>query len=299
MRIPACAKGAALLCALGLLAPAAARGYGPDQLGNGDFHTTTADWTVSGAGALAWATADAEGLPHSGSARVVAAPGQHASVTSSPCVPLQPGDSYVVDGRALVEQAAPGDIIAVGYNYYFDAACTDLAAGSIDVAAVDAVGWKPHAAGAVGFTAGSIRALVYVQASASGNGVVAYFDRVQLRSGACTPSSTRLCLNQGRFEVRARWATLQGTTGQGQAVPFAADSGSFWFFAPTNLELDVKVLDGCAINDRFWVFIAGLTNVEVMIEVYDTETGAFRGYSNPQGKTFVTVTDTSAFSTCS
>jgi hypothetical protein len=32
------------------------------------------------------------------------------------------------------------------------------------------------------------------------------------------------------------------------------DTGAFWFFAAANVELIVKVLDGCALNGAHWVF---------------------------------------------
>jgi hypothetical protein len=37
-------------------------------------------------------------------------------------------------------------------------------------------------------------------------------------------------------------------------VPLGADTGYFWFFEDTNVELVVKVLDGRAINGHTWVF---------------------------------------------
>ena len=82
------------------------------------------------------------------------------------------------------------------------------------------------------------------------------------------------------------------------AVPFSSDSGSFWFFGPNNLEIDVKVLDGCKINGHYWVFAAGLTDVEVTLTVIDTANDDRQTYHNPQKSTFVTITDVEAFATC-
>ena len=39
------------------------------------------------------------------------------------------------------------------------------------------------------------------------------------------------------------------------------------------MELVVKTLDGCSINDRYWFFSGGLTNLEVTITVADTVSG--------------------------
>ncbi len=115
----------------------------------------------------------------------------------------------------------------------------------------------------------------------------------------CSNTATALCLAGSRFRVEASWRTSQGDTGTGQAVPLTADTGYFWFFSPTNVEVVVKVLDACAPPfDRFWVFAAGLTDVEVELTVTDSETGEVNTYTNPLGKKFQPVQDTQAFSTC-
>src|SRR5262249_59815985 len=85
-----------------------------------------------------------------------------------------------------------------------------------------------------------------------------------------------------------------GTNGKGQSVPLTGDTGAFWFFSANNLELVVKVVDGRAFNNFFWVFYGALSNVEYTLTVTDTATGAVRSYSNPQG-TLASVSDTSAF----
>ena len=99
-----------------------------------------------------------------------------------------------------------------------------------------------------------------------------------------------------RFEVRVYWRALyQGTSGQGQAVPLTSDTGYFWFFSPNNVELVVKVVDGRAVNGKFWVFYGALTNIEYIIEIADSVTGAVQGYFNPQD-TQASNADTGAFS---
>ena len=115
--------------------------------------------------------------------------------------------------------------------------------------------------------------------------------------GVCTAGATALCLGAGRFRVQARWST--GTaSGQARAVSQAGDSGQLYFFDAGNTELTVKALDGCIVNDRFWVFVSGLTNVEVLVTVTDTQSGRVRQYFNPQGKAFAPVQDTVAFAAC-
>ena len=115
----------------------------------------------------------------------------------------------------------------------------------------------------------------------------------------CTPDAETLCLNDGRFRLTLDWRTRAGASGAGQAVPLTGDTGFFWFFNPANVEAVVKVLDGCATAlGGFWVFAAGLTNVETTLRVQDVETGFSRLYTNPLGAAFQPVQDTAAFDTC-
>jgi hypothetical protein len=93
-------------------------------------------------------------------------------------------------------------------------------------------------------------------------------------------------------------APAGGGSGAGHAVPLTGDTGYFWFFNAANVEMVVKVLDGCGLNGRYWVFAGGLTNVRVVTTVTDTRTGAVKTYTNPQGTPFQPLQDTAAFATC-
>lgn len=114
----------------------------------------------------------------------------------------------------------------------------------------------------------------------------------------CTETATTLCLDD-RFRVSARWETVGGDSGDGQARPLTGDTGTYWFFDPANLEVIVKVINGCVVNGRIWVFAAGLTDTGVELTVEDTRfPGQSRTYSNPIGTPFKPIQDTSAFSEC-
>jgi len=112
---------------------------------------------------------------------------------------------------------------------------------------------------------------------------------------ACASDGTTLCLNNSRFRVQARWTTPDGRSGAGQAVSLTGDTGYFWFFSENNVEMVIKAVDGRAINSHYWVFAGGLTNVNVVITVTDTQTGAVKTYTNPQNVAFAPIQDTSAF----
>jgi Concanavalin A-like lectin/glucanases superfamily len=113
----------------------------------------------------------------------------------------------------------------------------------------------------------------------------------------CASDATDLCLDAGRFRVTVSWQSLSAS-GAGQAQQLTSDTGYFWFFVSTNVEMVIKVLDGCSLNAAYWVFAGGLTNVDVNITVTDLQTGAVRNYNNAQGTAFQPIQDTSAFSTC-
>ncbi len=121
---------------------------------------------------------------------------------------------------------------------------------------------------------------------------------LDLISLPCVGDATSLCLGDSRFRVSADWETSDGSTVHATAVPLTANTGYFWFFDPSNVEVVAKVLNGCAINNDYWFFASGLTNVGVQITVTDALSGAIQHYSNPPGTPFAPIQDTTAFATC-
>ncbi|HEX2255053.1 MAG TPA: LamG domain-containing protein [Thermoanaerobaculia bacterium] len=113
-------------------------------------------------------------------------------------------------------------------------------------------------------------------------------------SHGCTADATALCLNADRFRVSVEWTDFAGNMGVGQAVPLTSDTGYFWFFDDSNVELIVKVLDGRPVNGNWWVFYGALSNVEYRVRVEDTLTDSVRTYFN-EARKFGSVGDTAAF----
>ncbi len=56
----------------------------------------------------------------------------------------------------------------------------------------------------------------------------------------------------------------------------------------------LKIVDGRALNGKFWVFYGALSNVEYEITVTDSQTGQVRVYNNASGQ-LASVADTAAF----
>jgi photosystem II stability/assembly factor-like uncharacterized protein len=131
-----------------------------------------------------------------------------------------------------------------------------------------------------------------VYAGTNGDGIfkATFDDSVSM----CSSGPTALCLNGGRFRIEVNWRAPDGTSGSGQAVPMTADAGSFWFFTGNNVELAVKVVDGRAFNNKFWVFYGALSNIQYTITVTDMLTGAVKTYFNSQGQ-LTSFADTAAF----
>jgi hypothetical protein len=121
-----------------------------------------------------------------------------------------------------------------------------------------------------------------------------YGEPQSLQAG-CANDATTLCLNGGRFKVQAAFrAPFQSTPLPASALGITSDTGAFSFFSPNNLELLVKVVDGRAVNSRFWVFIGSTTNVEFTVTVTDMSNNATKTYTNPQG-TVGSIIDLSSF----
>ncbi len=211
------------------------------------------------------------------------------------------------DGEIALVGSTPAGLfltdIAVGYDTLF--AVTVSAAGKDEVRAYRRAGTQlvldasietPEAPsfkqieaapsqGAVttlfvtGFQAGWLRSIEYTRDTVA----------------TCVAAPDVLCMNASRFEISVDWSVpSQNRSGKGIAVPLTSDTGYFWFFTSNNVELVIKVVDGRAFNNFFWVFYGALSDVEYTITVTDTATGRVRRYENPRGR-LASVADVSAF----
>ncbi len=147
----------------------------------------------------------------------------------------------------------------------------------------------------------------HVGSRSSATGAGWYVDEISIGTvaGGCMPSSTLLCLPEDdRFEVSVYFETVQGGGQMGNARAVSLDSlgigngGIFVFDNPANPEFLVKILDGCAINNRYWVFYAATTNVGFELTVTDTVANQTQVFINPDLNPADAITDTMAFATC-
>lgn len=124
-----------------------------------------------------------------------------------------------------------------------------------------------------------------------GRGSIGTFTFTRLDS----PPPPQLLLGAGRFRVELEYEDYEGTRGRGLPATLTADTGYFHFFDVDNVEMVIKVLNGCAINQHYWVFAGGLTDIGIDLEVIDTVSGQRRAYHNDLGDAFTPVRDSLAF----
>ncbi len=134
--------------------------------------------------------------------------------------------------------------------------------------------------------------------------------------GPCFADETTLCLDDEpgdeRFKVTMTFKTAQGGGSEGDAVPrplapIGLRRGAlFSFFDVQNPEVLLKILNGCGLNERFWVFVAPTTTVGYELRIVDTvaaQLGAKRSeyevvVKNKDGVDAPPFSSTSAFATC-
>ena len=111
-------------------------------------------------------------------------------------------------------------------------------------------------------------------------------------TGACSPSGTVACLQNGRFRVsiayRNQFANpptegtfLAAKLLQGSQNP---DVATFGISSAQAIEVVVRVQDARPFGlNRFDVYYGGLTDLEYTVTVTDTQKGVTRTYRNPPG----------------
>lgn len=125
----------------------------------------------------------------------------------------------------------------------------------------------------------------------------------------CRPSRSRACLSERRFDVSARYSTQSVSRAPAKRLEALGlgDSGAlFYFFGADNPEMLLKVVNGCWLNDHWWVFGSAATDLVYAVAIDDLAEGggtveyrhngggvivADNGYSTGSG----VISDTRAF----
>ncbi|MEX0826854.1 MAG: hypothetical protein WD184_08920 [Acidimicrobiia bacterium] len=130
------------------------------------------------------------------------------------------------------------------------------------------------------------------------DGAWAVADFPPAQPGICEPAGGLVCLNGDRFRVEVKFAT-GGATDPVRLITSQDDTGIFYFFDADNYNLIIKILNGCSVNNHYWVFIGGPvgTDADADVTIEDTNstdeaTYEYRPSSGP------VIIDTGAFATC-
>lgn len=277
---------------------------------NPGFNTNRDGWTDPAPSGnvitTAWNRDDARGSATSGSFAVTNSNPAGSTSGNGPgqCIAVTPGAHYDLGVKIEVpgSQSTIGEAEAV---LYFSSApnCAVLIGSPIYGPPVSTSGGRFTSVAlrdvAAPSNAQSVVLLLVTfkyPTSAAGPFTAQFDDVVFAATGGCVPSSTVLCLDGGRFAVSATFTAPSAPEAAAQAVALTEDTGYLWFFSANNVEVTVKVLNACSAGSAFhWVFVSGLTNVKVAMTVKDTQTGATKTYTNPQGQYFQPQFDTAAF----
>ncbi len=111
----------------------------------------------------------------------------------------------------------------------------------------------------------------------------------------CTPAGPVARLS-GDYDLRMCFETPSGVQMDASNYHLeSAASGLAYFFDRDNVEVLVKVLDGCAINGHRWAFVAPVTDLAFNLEIVERSTGRRFTHRNPKGRTAAPRSDTAAF----
>ena len=110
----------------------------------------------------------------------------------------------------------------------------------------------------------------------------------------CTPSGPALTLSGG-YTVSMCYETSAGAVGQARDWGLdSSQSALLYFFDRNNVEVLIKVLDGCGVNGHRWVFVAPVTDLAFNLHV-ESPAGDRWTHRNRLGQTADAAGDTSAF----
>ncbi len=293
----------AAFIALCALVPGLARG-GTNLITNPGFDGGIGGWNPYPGfyATLGASPIDELGKPGGGSLRLYDIAPSWSQLILSNCFAVAPGDELVYGVSVF---AAGSQSVNASLLLFEDAACSDPVgySDSSDLSISSnfpgAATWQPvqgHDAVPAGVQ--SARLAIGLGVPESPPSEVLLDNAFVYEGATCASTSTVVCLNDRRFRVDLRWQIADGTRGYASLLPFSGDSARATFFDPQNVEVVLKVLDGCSLNNRVWVFVAGLTNVAVNLRVTDTQTGVKWTRANPLNTAFAPIQDTSAFADC-
>jgi hypothetical protein len=280
----------------------AATASAQNWVANGNFDANAGSWTLNSADS-AIAFDAAFGNPAPGSMRVTnSSAGGSIGTGVLQCLgAVTPGKQYTWGGRVNMPggQNRTGNL-QIGLRWLTGPGCTGNSLDQPRLVSNLKDTWDIKSeTDAAPAGAASVMYVAFPSKVEAGGALFGYFDSLFFKQAdglvpPCVADAVTLCLNSNRFSLTATWRT-SSASGPGTAVPLTGDTGAFWFFSSNNLEGIFKLVTGCPVNNFYWFFGGGLTNVEVTLRAFDTTTGTAAVYVNPLNTAFQPIQDTSAF----
>lgn len=258
---------------------------------NPGFTNDLSGWMVTGA--AVWSgSQDAHGSPSSGSALITAVSWPDSRICQ--CVALKGGPFFEYGGSYRAPSGQTLSRITTLTSLTFspvppgpDCLPWILIPPEIRLDPSQADTWFSVGPRVASPPPGAVSVLYCASVSSHSGIHRAYFDNAVLQA-----TDTVLPLQNSFFNIRVTWETPEGVSGVGHAVQLSEETGYFWFLDPSGPEIVIKVVNACFFNNRFWLFVGGLTNIKVVVTVTDVFSGASRRYVNPQGSPFQPIQDT-------
>jgi hypothetical protein len=95
------------------------------------------------------------------------------------------------------------------------------------------------------------------------------------------PPASVLRLRDGLVGVVVDRGLEGGGSARAAAVALTHESGTFAFYGTSNVEVTVKILDGRAINGRYWLFAASMTDRPFTLSVLENHGGCLDRPGDP------------------
>lgn len=224
----------------------------------------------------------------------------------APCVPVIPGASYdgSMDYRIPAGQGVTS-VPSLEIAWYSGTSCgalTFLSANSlVDGNTADGVWHRAESTYAPIAPANATFASFRLNLSKleAGGTATAYYDNPVFKPQAPAARPRPALPQQRSLSGDQHLPQLRRPERRGKLQAMTADTGYFWFFSAANVEVVIKVINGCGFNSAYWIYAGGLTDVDVQIEVKDTRSSAGEEHcGNTLGTPFQPIGDIQAFATC-
>ena len=293
------------VCIIALLA---ARAASAEPLVQDTFDTGTDGWTISSevgfnVGTVSRSNVDSAGLPTSGSLVLNATGPAGTYLAVQRCVSLsQPMQTFALSAKVMAPQVTTeGGCVGVWAFTFVTPDCSDPGGGAVEgfdlgssltPGSSNGVWTADIGLDANPYQAQTINSVETVVETCGAFSGTVYFDDVLFSTNVVAAAQG------GRFGAAVAWKTTDGRIGLGTPAALSTDSSYFSFFDPSNVELILKILNGCGLNNNYWVFAAGMTNVATLMDVEDGKALLGIRVQTRQSAPYPTLADTSAFSTC-